>query len=497
MKKVVILSLTAIAILVVSCLGVSLADNVKALFGMSADALAGDSFVRAREESAYPGAPPPPSPVMAAPSPEKADDGRMAKKSLKNFGGLGNSGFGEGGGGYGAGLAKGGRGGDMKDAAPAELESAMADDDGEGPGGAAPATRAWFPETFLFEPLVVTDADGRANVPVKVPDRLTTWRVLALAHSRQGSQAGTVSSFLGTLPTYVEPVTPPFLYAGDVVKLPVQVVNTTESDVNAALSWSVTGATLSSTGGAVKVPAGGSTVQYVTLTTARAGEANFRATLGGTDAVAKTIELKPLGRREIQSKAGTLAAPRTFTLTGPANPLPGTEALRVRVYPGALGLVRNELSAAPGRGGLAEDAYLLQLLGQSPALLTSLGATPDTDTIRSLSILATQRVMQHARSPSVDAATLLTEAALAHPENPVLQRLGERLALQVSMSQRADGTCQGATGWTLQRLLVTTAECVRAVNASTVTPAAKQRATAVTLKASGAFERNQARVADA
>ena len=497
MKKVVILSLTAIAILVVSCLGVSLADNVKALFGMSADALAGDSFVRAREESAYPGAPPPPSPVMAAPSPEKADDGRMAKKSLKNFGGLGLMGSGEGGGGYGAGLAKGGCGGDMKDAAPAELESARADDDGEGPGGAAPATRAWFPETFLFEPLVVTDADGRANVPVKVPDRLTTWRVLALAHSRQGSQAGTVSSFLGTLPTYVEPVTPPFLYAGDVVKLPVQVVNTTESDVNAALSWSVTGATLSSTGGAVKVPAGGSTVQYVTLTTARAGEANFRATLGGTDAVAKTIELKPLGRREIQSKAGTLAAPRTFTLTGPANPLPGTEALRVRVYPGALGLVRNELSAAPGRGGLAEDAYLLQLLGQSPALLTSLGATPDTDTIRSLSILATQRVMQHARSPSVDAATLLTEAALAHPENPVLQRLGERLALQVSMSQRADGTCQGATGWTLQRLLVTTAECVRAVNASTVTPAAKQRATAVTLKASGAFERNQARVADA
>jgi len=349
----------------------------------------------------------------------------------------------------------------------------------------------------LFEPLIVTDAQGRANVPVKVPDRLTTWRVLALAHSRQGSQAGAIASFLGTLPTYVDPVTPPFLFAGDAVRLPVQIVNTTDADLTTPVSYEASGATLSTAGGSVKVPAAGNALQYVTLTTTRPGTAVFKATLGTTDAVEKTIELKPAGRRETQTKAGTLAAPRVFTLTGPANPLPGTEAVRVQVYPGALGLVRNELSAAPGRGGVAEDAYLLQLLGQAPALLRSLGATPDEPVIRDLSVLATQRVMQHARSPSLDSATLLAEAALAHPQNPVLVRLGERLALQVAQGQRADGTCQGATGWTLQRLLVTTADCVRASRASMDSPAARQRATAVTLKASGAFERNAARVNDA
>lgn len=495
MKKFLVFTLTAVAIFFVAVIGL-VADNVKALNGMSADALAGDAY-RSREmrfES--------PLPVAAAPAPKEApklDEGGAprAKKSLSAFGGGGpGSSLGLGGD-----LGAKGRGGGMVDFGADKKEAERADapmDDGEldDTGAAAPATRAWFPETFLFEPLVVTDAQGRANVPVKVPDRLTTWRVLALAHSRQGSQAGAVTSFLGTLPTYVEPVTPPFLYAGDVVKLPVQVVNTTERDVSASLTWSATGATLSSAGGAVKVPAGGNALQYVTLTTSKPGEASFHATLGGTDAVEKRIELKPLGRREVQTKAGTLAAPRTFTLAGASNALPGTEALRVRVYPGALGLVRNELAAAPGRGGLAEDAYLLQLLGQSPALLTSLGATPDLPVIRDLSILATQRVMQHARAPSVDAATLMTEAALAHPQNPVLQRLGERLALQVAMSQRADGTCQGATGWTLQRLLVTTAECVRAAQASTATPAARQRSTSVTLKASGAFERNMARVAD-
>jgi hypothetical protein len=145
---------------------------------------------------------------------------------------------------------------------------------------------------------------------------------------------------------------------------------------------------------------------------------------------------------------------------------------------------------------VAEDAYLLQLLGQAPALLNSLGAKPDEPVIRDLSILATQRVMQYSRAPSVDTATLLAEAALAHPQNPVLSRLGERLALQVAQQQRADGTCQGANGWTLQRLLVTTSDCVRAARASMESPAARQRATAVTLKASGAFERNAARVND-
>ena len=224
-------------------------------------------------------------------------------------------------------------------------------------------------------------------------------------------------------------VTPPFLYAGDSVRLPIQVVNTTDGDISTSLAFAISGATLSGTGGAVKVPAGGNALQYVTMSTTKPGVALFKATLGSTDAIEKSIELKPAGRREIVSKAGTLAAPRTFPLSGPANPLPGTEAVRVRVYPGALGLIRNELSAAPGRGGVAEDAYLLQLLGQAPALLIALGAKPDEPTIRDLSLLATQRVMQYSRSPSVDTATLLTEAALAHPQNPVLARLGERLAL--------------------------------------------------------------------
>lgn len=366
-----------------------------------------------------------------------------------------------------------------------------------GEGGAEAASRAWFPETFVFEPLVVTDAQGRANVPVKVPDRLTTWRVLALAHSRQGAQAGTVASFLGTLPTYVDAVTPPFLTAGDEVRLPVQLVNTTDAEVSSSLRFDATGATLSATGGVIRIPASGNALQYVTLSTKKPGVVSVKATLGGTDAVERTIVVVPAGKRELVSRGGSLAAPRTFELEGPFNALPGSEQVQLRVFPGALGLVRSELSAAPGRGGVAEDAYLLQLLGRAPALLRSLGSEPDMDTIRDLTLLATQRTMQHARDPSVDAATLLAESALQHPESPVLARVGERLLAQVASAQRPDGTCQGGNGWKLQRLLVTTADCVRAVQAGAANgPQQNQRAAATRIKAAGAFERNAARIVD-
>jgi len=449
---------------------------------------------------------PAPSAMPVAPEPEeeraekkemprkhKADEGKMGMKDVFG-GGLGLTGAGEGGGGVGDSAGIGGLG--TKGRGPGSAHAAAKEPAAESVAEPAP-TRAWFPETFLFEPLVVTDAQGRANLPVKVPDRLTTWRVLALAHSRGGGQAGAEASFLGTLPTYVEPVTPPLLYAGDEVRLPVQVVNTTDAEVKSSLRFEALGATLSSVGGQVRVPAGGNVVQYVTLTAKKPGQAAVKATLGDTDAVERSIEVQPAGKRELVSKGGTLASPRTFELAGPADALPDSEQVRLQVFPGALGLVRTELSAAPGRGGVAEDGYLLQLLGKAPALLRSLGAEPANDAIRDLSILATQRVMRHARAPSVDAATLLAEGALAHPDNPVLSRLGERLATQVAQAQRPDGTCQGADGWTLQRLLVTTSECVRAVRASeAASPAAKQRATAVTLKASGAFERNAARVVD-
>jgi hypothetical protein len=343
---------------------------------------------------------------------------------------------------------------------------------------------------------VVTDESGAATVPVKVPDRLTNWRVLALAHSRSGAQAGAVSVFAGTLPTYVDPVSPPFLRAGDVVRLPVQVVNTTGAAVTRSLKVEAQGGTVEGGSRTVTVPAAGSVVEYVTLRTARPGPVTLRASLGGTDSVVRSFEVLPTGRPVMETRGGTLAAPRTLELAGPADAVAGSERVRLLVYPGALGVLRAELGAAVERGGLAEDAYALLLAGRAPELLKTLGGTADAKELERMSALAGQRVLRAGRAPHVATASLLAEAALAHRGNPVLARLGERLSAQVAAAQRPDGTCLGADGWTLQRLLVVTADCTRAVRAGADTDEGRRRASAFGARAAGAFERYLSRVRD-
>jgi hypothetical protein len=429
-----------------------------------------------------------PAPATRAPSPlddeaTKADAKDRAERAL--------------------GAAPPGRGGgDARSAAlraPEAAALAAADYDGPAsPRARVPEgpTRAWFPETFLFQPLVVTDAAGAATVSVRVPDRLTTWRVLALAHSRAGAQGGAVTSFLGTLPVYADPVVPPALVAGDEVRLPIQLVNTTAEPVTSALAIEASGAELTAPRGPRTVPPRSSIVEYATLRASRPGRVQLRVALGATDAVERSIEVAPAGRPVVVSRSGTLAGPRELSIEGPTGSDPASARARLVVVPGALALLRAELGAAPGRGGAAADAYALLLAGRAQALLAALGDAADPEALRELAILAGQRVIRHARALDVEGATAVAAAALAHPQSPVLARLGERAAALLQREQRPDGTFAGGAGWTLQRVLVATADATRAVSAASATPAARQRAQGVALRAASAVDRHLGAVTD-
>ncbi len=349
-----------------------------------------------------------------------------------------------------------------------------------------PAPRAWFPETFLFNPLVITDDSGKASVSVKVPDRLTSWRVLGLAHSRSGSQAGATAVFQGTLPAYVDPVVPSFLRVGDTVRVPVQLVNNTDSPMQTQLKIEVQGGTLESSTQAVTIAKRSSVVRFVAVRASERGELRLMARMGDSDMVVRTIDVLPTGQPIRKTKSGTLAAPRTLTLTGADAVDASTGVADLSVFPGALALLRSELSSAIHRGGVAEDAFALLIAGKAPELLAALGDTPDPEALRTLSITASQKVMRHARVLSIENAALIAEAARSHVGNPVLERLASRAIATIESSQSPDGTCGGESGWTLQRLLVATADCARAAHTSPN----------VTIRAAGAFERNAKEISD-
>lgn len=368
--------------------------------------------------------------------------------------------------------------------------------------GDAPTMRAWFPETFLFAPKLITGDDGTGQLDVLVPDRLTTWRVLALAHSRQGAQAGAVTTFTSNLPVSIDIVVPPFLMAGDKVSVPIQVSNTTDKALVRALSTKAENATWTGAPSSVSVEAGDTASASARLDVARPGEVALEATVQD-DAVRRTIPVHSSGKPMRAEKSGTLAAKRAFTLplettTGAA--LAGSARASLRVYPGALAVLRAELAAAPERSSLHDDAYLTSLTGRARELSTKLGAPVDAANLLRLQRLASQRVARHAVSPDLFSAMALAPGALTHQAESLLARNGEHLSSHVARSQRPDGTFAGADGWTVQRLLVTTTDGLAAVqagaNAAGATDEAKRRGAAATLRTRGAFERLAGQIKD-
>ncbi len=128
-------------------------------------------------------------------------------------------------------------------AAPMAMAPAptMAAAEGRGGGGAPPPAiriRTDFNPLAVFSPSVKTSADGTAIVPVKLPDNLTRYRVMAVAVSPDGRSFGSGESNLtARLPLMVRPSAPRFLNFGDQFELPVVLQNQTGADmpVNVAI----------------------------------------------------------------------------------------------------------------------------------------------------------------------------------------------------------------------------------------------------------------------
>ncbi|MDX2009275.1 MAG: hypothetical protein SFW67_03745, partial [Myxococcaceae bacterium] len=166
MKKVLVLLLTGFSIL---ALFVVFASSSRR-YAASADALAGNQerdadfrFKKGMTNSFEEGA------GYDAPAPVAVAPGAPPPPAMEALGSRG-SGRGAGGNGLGlGGLGKADDGSSEKKPSPKKMkEQEETEAPADEAGGPAP-TRAWFPETFLFEPLVVTDSNGRATVPVKVP----------------------------------------------------------------------------------------------------------------------------------------------------------------------------------------------------------------------------------------------------------------------------------------------------------------------------------------
>jgi hypothetical protein len=125
-------------------------------------------------------------------------------------------------------------------AAPAKPSRMKAKEEADGSQPSEPDApiklRSDFNPLAAFSPAVTTDAQGRAVVPVKLPDNLTRYRVMAIAVSGEKRFGKGESAITARLPIMVRPSAPRFLNFGDELELPVVIQNQTDQPMEVQIA---------------------------------------------------------------------------------------------------------------------------------------------------------------------------------------------------------------------------------------------------------------------
>jgi uncharacterized protein YfaS (alpha-2-macroglobulin family) len=216
-----------------------------------------------------------------------------------------------------------------------------------GGGGGADGTdilRSRFQTTAFFLGSIVTDSQGVATARAKLPDNLTTFRVMAIAVTAGDRYGHGQSSMLVTRPLLARPALPRFLRAGDEFAAGVVVNQRAGGTPLVTVEAEVTGVDLL-----------GAANRQATLETGRGKEvrfdfrgrqsdsASFRFDVtgaGDADAVLSRLPVKEAFRPRFHTIAGILIDSATAEFQLPAGIDPDRSQLEISLGASPLGMIR-------------------------------------------------------------------------------------------------------------------------------------------------------------
>ncbi len=88
-----------------------------------------------------------------------------------------------------------------------------------------------FNETAFFAPSIISDAEGNVAMTFTLPESVTTWRFLALAHTKDMSVGTITADAIAKKAVMVMPNIPRFIRQGDNATITTRIVNTAEDAV--------------------------------------------------------------------------------------------------------------------------------------------------------------------------------------------------------------------------------------------------------------------------
>ncbi|MGB2819561.1 MAG: alpha-2-macroglobulin family protein, partial [Phycisphaerae bacterium] len=213
-------------------------------------------------------------------------------------------------------------------------------------GGAAepPRIRRHFPETLYFNPAVITDPRGLANIEIPLADSITTWRLTCMGSAAGGELGSTTSGIRVFQDFFVDVDFPVSLTQNDEVHVPVVVYNYLKSDQLVRLK--VTKEDWFELKGDEEVtlklaPSEVRSVQFP-IVARKVGVQTFTVFGYGakkSDAVARTVEIAPDGKEFVVSHSGRLKGAIRHDVNIPKGAIEGASTIFVKVYPGTLSQV--------------------------------------------------------------------------------------------------------------------------------------------------------------
>lgn len=208
---------------------------------------------------------------------------------------------------------------------------------GFSPGAANTRIRKNFQPLAFYKGSVVTDAKGKATVKFKLPDDLTTWRLMAVATDGNLNFGKGEATFITTKPLISNPILPQFVRPGDRIEAGLSVTNTTQQKgplmINAQVAGAVQFEGQNPTTTTLQAPAESGTHAYrFPLIASNAGEAKLQFATqfnSASDAFEVPLEVKPLEVIENVVEAGKTENQVKIPLKVDSNVVPGVGGLEI------------------------------------------------------------------------------------------------------------------------------------------------------------------------
>ncbi len=212
-------------------------------------------------------------------------------------------------------------------------------------GAEPPRVRRFFPETLLWQPQLLTNADGQAQLEVTLADSITTWRLSGSAVSRDGNLGSFQRGIRVFQDFFIDIDFPAELTQNDEITVPIAIFNYLDEPQTIQLAagqedWFEFVDDVPDQ--SIEADAGGVMQASYRIRALQPGRHALTVSARGTrlaDAVERTVRVIPDGERIETVVNGRLEETAREIVRIPENAIPGGSDWFVKIYPGAFSQV--------------------------------------------------------------------------------------------------------------------------------------------------------------